>query len=206
MQGPISEYTADIVQEYKNNFPVAQIVISTWIDEKTEGIPCEVVKTELPPQTSPIVNSLNYQIVGAQIGLQKMKSAVIMKCRTDQFIHNRNIFKLFLESCTKNKIMVSRMRLHFDRYNFVINDFYQVSFKEVLMEYWNSMPLFDGSEYIKPEIYLERNYIRNIKKDMGSLSTVREKYFCIKDRYLDFKMEWEKDMKFEKYSTHYRNH
>lgn len=204
MQGPISEWTADIVQEYKNNFPTAQIVISTWINEKTDNIPCEIVKTELPPKTSPYMTSANYQIVGAQIGLQKMNSAIIMKCRTDQFIHNRNVFKLFLESCTKNKIMLSAPLVRFDKRDYYLGDSYQVAFKEILQEYWNSMPLSDGSENIIPEIYFTRNYVKNIKKYNGSWPNAREKYFCIKDAYLDFKLEFEKDMKFEQYSKYYQ--
>lgn len=204
MQGQISEWTKDIVQEYKNNFPTAQIVISTWIGEKTDKIPCEIVKTELPSLTNPYRNNTNYQIVGTQKGLQKMKSKIIMKCRTDQFIHNHNIFKLFLESCTKDKIMTSVPQHRFDKREYIVIDYYQIAFKEVLMEYWNLMPFFSFSENIMPEIHLTKNYIHNIKKDMGSWSTVKKKYFCNKDQHLDFKMEWEKDMKFESYSKHYR--
>ncbi len=204
MQGAISEWTADIIQEYKNNFPTAEIVLSTWIGEKTEGIPCEIVKTELPLQTDPYRNNINYQIVGTRMGLQKMKSKIIMKCRPNQFIHNHNIFKLFLKSCIKDKIMTSVPQHRFDKREFIVSDYYQIAFKEVLVEYWNSMPLFNGLENIIPEIYLTKNYIQNIKKDMGSWSTVRKKYFCHKDQHLDFKMEWEKDMKSEQYSKHYR--
>lgn len=199
MQGRISDWTTDIVQEYKNNFPNAQIIISTWNGENTANIPCEIIKTQLPPKTSPHTSTVNYQIVGVQTGLQKMKSSVIMKCRTDQFIHNRNIFKLFLESCTKKKIMVIRNEIDFYKRDYVINDLCQIAYKEVLMEYWNSMPLYDGSYGITPEIYLTRNYIRNIKKDAESWLTVREKYFCFKDGDLDFKIEWEKYIKFEQY-------
>lgn len=204
MQGQISEWTPKIIQEYKSNFPTAQIVISTWIGEKIDKIPCEIIKTRLPSKTYPYHNNINYQIVGTQNGLKKMKSEVIMKCRTDQFIHNRNIFKTFFEDCKKNQIMTSVPQHHFDKREYIVNDYYQVAFKEILEEYWNSMPFFDGSESIMPEIYLTKNYIQKIKKDMSSWSVVREKYFCNKDQHLDFKMEWEKDMKSEQYSKHYR--
>ena len=205
MQGGIWEWTVDIVQEYKNNFPNAEIVISTWNDEKTEDIPCEIIKTQSPSETSHNPH-INHQIVGTQIGLQKMKSSIIMKCRTDQFIHNRNIFKLFLEPpCTKNKIMVSRpQRGVYKKCDYFVNDFVQIAHKEVLSEYWNSMPLYDGSYSVAAEIYLTRNYIQNIKKDEGSWPTLMEKYFCIKDEYLDWKKESAKEMKFEEFSKYYR--
>lgn len=204
MQGRISDWTIDIIQEYKNNFPNAQIIISTWEGENATNIPCEIIKTQLPTKTSPHFSTINYQIIGTQTGLKKMKSSIIMKCRTDQFIHNRNIFKLFLESCTRKKIMVMRGDIDFDKRDYLINDFCQIAYKEVLMEYWNLMPLYDGSYAISPEIYLTRNYIRNIKKDLESWLTVREKYFCIKDGDLDFKIEWEKYMKFEQYQKSYK--
>lgn len=206
LQGGVWEWTADIVQEYKNNFPDAEILLSTWNDQITDDIPCEVIKTKYPPETSPHVSHINYQIVGCQIGLKKMNSSIIMKCRTDQFIHNRNIFELFLQPpCTKNKIMVSRPQMGvYSKCDFFVNDFVQLANKEVLSEYWNSMPLYDGSYSTAVEIYLTRNYIQNIKKDVGSWHSLMEKYFCIKDEYLDWKKESLKEMKLEEYSKYYR--
>jgi len=205
MQGGISEWTADIVQEYKNNFPNAEIMISTWDDEKIDDIQCEIIKTKPPSETDYNPN-INHQIIGAQMGLQKMKSSIIMKCRTDQFIHNRNIFKLFLElPCAKNKIMVAKPQMGvYSMCDYFINDFVQIAHKELLSEYWNSMPLYDGSYSVASEIYLTRNYIQKIRKDKGSWSTIMEKYFCIKDEYLDWKKESLKEMKFEEYSKYYR--
>jgi hypothetical protein len=202
MQGRISEWTSDIIKEYENNFPNAQIIISTWINEDTSDITCEVIKTQLPKPVEPFGSTINHQIVGAQLGLEKMKSTVVMKCRTDQFIHNSNIFKLFLESCMKNKIMVMGMDKN-DKRDYLINDLCQIAYKEVLTEYWNSMPLYDGSYSISPEVYFPKNYIQNIKKDSGIWSTVKEKYYCIKDDRLDFKLEFEKYMKFESYQKTY---
>lgn len=203
MQGKIFEWTHEIIQEYKNNFPNVQIVVSTWTDENTVGIPCEVIKINVPSQTSPHTSTINHQIIGVQTGLQKMKSSIIMKCRTDMFIHNHNVFKLFLESCTKNQIMVCKNSEYLDKSDYLIDDICQIAYKEVLTEYWNSMPLFDGSYAISPEIYLTKKYIQNIKKDMRSWPTIMEKYFCVKGISLDFQIEWEKFIKFEYYQKNF---
>ena len=38
IRGKISDWTKDIVNEYKTNFPNAQIVVSTWSNENTDDI------------------------------------------------------------------------------------------------------------------------------------------------------------------------
>jgi hypothetical protein len=206
LQGGVWEWTADIVDEYQNNFPNAEILLSTWDDQITDDISCEVIKTKYPAETSPHVSHINYQIVGCRAGLKKMKSSIIMKCRTDQFIHNRNIFELFLQPpCTIDKIMVARPQMGvYNKCDFFVNDFVQLAHKDILSEYWNLMPMYDGSYSVAVEIYLTRNYLQNIKKEKGSWSTLIDKYFCIKDEYLDWKKESLKEMKLEEYSKYYR--
>ena len=105
--------------------------------------------------------------------------------------------------------MVCKIAEYMDKSDYVIDDICQISYKEVLMEYWNSMPLYDGSYAISPETYLTKNYILNIKKDVGSWPTIMEKYFCIKDGTLDFQIEWEKFIKLKYYQknfSQYLNH
>ena len=44
LQGRITSWTPSIIEEYKKHFPDSQILVSTWNDENTEGIECEIVK------------------------------------------------------------------------------------------------------------------------------------------------------------------
>ena len=44
--GIIMNWTKDIVNEYQNNFPDTQIVVSTWTNENTSDINCDVIKTD----------------------------------------------------------------------------------------------------------------------------------------------------------------
>ena len=57
-------------------------------------IDCDVVQSELPSPTYPHKNTTNHQIIGVNAGLKRINSEIILKCRTDQIIHNKNIFEL----------------------------------------------------------------------------------------------------------------
>ena len=92
IQGRVSSWTNDIVNEYKKNFPDAEIVFSAWKDEDVGGINCKVVQSEKPSPTYPHSSNINLQIIGSRAGLKAMNSEVILKCRSDIFIHNKNIF------------------------------------------------------------------------------------------------------------------
>ena len=43
LQGRITSWTPSIIEEYKKHFPDSQILVSTWNDENTEGLECEIV-------------------------------------------------------------------------------------------------------------------------------------------------------------------
>ena len=103
LQGAVSDWTKKIVEEYQQNFPDSQILLSTWNTENTTDIPCDVIKLE--PPNDPY--HINHQIIGSREGLKKINSEIIMKCRTDQFIHNKEVFQIFNSGCSKNKIMIS---------------------------------------------------------------------------------------------------
>ena len=177
LQGKISEWTSDIIREYQVNFPRAQILVSTWQNENVDDVPCQVVKSKLPSRTFPYSNTVNHQIIGTKTGLENMNCDVILKCRTDQFIHNHNIFKIFTESCPKNKIMVPGIA---EIEDYWVDDFCQIGKQEILHDYWDNLPYYDGSYPIANEVYLTKNFILKIKHDY------------IKDYDKDFQIEFEK--------------
>lgn len=191
VQGPVTEWTADIIKEYRDNFDDIEILLSTWKNEDVSEIECEILQVEPPEKTYPHQSSINLQIKGAQEGLKRINADMILKTKTDQFIHNNEIFNIFENECKDYQIMTTDLNSWRDR-DYRITDFCQLATKKVLEEYWNNMPFYDGSYAIPPEVYLTKNYVVNFKKDNKPWSEIIDNYFCIKDYYRDFKMEFEK--------------
>jgi hypothetical protein len=187
LQGAITDWSEKIVKEYQENFPNAQILYSTWKTENVKNIPCEVLQLD-EPKMVPSSFHINYQIKGALEGLKKMDADIIMKCRTDQVIHNKHIFELYEQSHSKNKIMIPNFTT-FDDIDYWASDICQVSTRETLLNYWNSIEYFDGTRLIHPEIYLTMNYILHGKKDLSPWKEVLGKYFYVKDYVKDFQAE-----------------
>mgnify|MGYP001244747826 FL=1 len=190
LQGRVSSWTNDIINEYKKNFPNAEIVFSTWKNENVDGINCKVIQSEKPSPTYPHPSNINLQIIGSREGLKAMSSEVILKCRSDIFIHNKNIFKIFKEKCSSEKIMVPDIGSY--PFEYRISDFCLLGTKKVLSDFWNSLEFYDGSYAIAPETYLTKKYIVNFKKDKRPWKEIMRKYFYITDFHLDFQIEWEK--------------
>lgn len=193
VQGRISNWTKDIIKEYKENFPDSLILLSTWNEENCGGIECEVVKSDQPRFTKPYQSNVNHQKIGALAGLEKMPCNVIMKCRTDEYIHNKKIFKIFNDFCPNEKIMIPN-RATIEFINYFASDRCQIARKENLLDFWNSIQYYDGSFSTIPEIYLVSNYIIRGKKDLRSWKDCMRDYYYIKSFKDDFQMEWEKEI------------
>ncbi len=191
IQGSITEWTPHIINEYKENFSEAEILLSTWNNENIEDINCDLIQLEKPGKTSPHESNINFQIKGAVEGLKKMESDTILKTKTNQFIHNRKIFEIFKEDCKESQIMTTELNSWHDR-DYRITDFCQLAKKEVLEDYWHNMPYYDGTFAIPPEVYLTKNYVVNFKKDTRPWSDIINEYFCLKDYFTDFDIEFEK--------------
>ena len=191
LQGAISDWTEKAVNIYKKNFPEAQILVSTWKDQNIEHLSCDVIQLEPPKQTSPFQSTINHQIIGTLEGLKKMDKEIIMKCRTDQYINNKDILKIFEKSCSKNQIMISNF-ITFENIDYWASDLCQIASKKNLLDYWNSIKFFDGTFVPQVEIYLTANYILRGKKDFNPWKEVINKYFCVKDYVKDFQIEWRK--------------
>jgi len=191
LQGPVTEWTADIVNEYKDNFEDTAILLSTWSNENVDNITCDYIQIELPEPTYPHNSTINYQILGAKRGINKIDADVILKTKTNQFIHNNQIFDIFEKNCPKHKIMTDDLISWRDR-EYRISDFCQLATKDVLEDYWDNMPYYDGNYAIAPEVYLTKNYVVNFKKDRRPWNEVINEYFFIRDYHKDFKIEFQK--------------
>ena len=190
LQGAVTDWSEKIVKEYQDNFSDAEILFSTWKTQNVENIPCNVLQLEEPESIASSFH-INHQIKGTLEGLNKMDADIIMKCRTDQVIHNKNIFQLYEKSSSKNKIMIPNF-ITFEHIDYWASDYCQISTKETLLNYWNSIPYFDGTTPTHVEIFLTANYILRGKKDLSPWKDALEKYFYVKDFVKDFQIEWMK--------------
>jgi len=59
IRGKISEWTADIVREYKAKFHNSEIIVSTWNNEKTDHMPCKIVRSVEPKIPSPHMSMID---------------------------------------------------------------------------------------------------------------------------------------------------
>tara|TARA_Y100000817_G_scaffold314698_1_gene314646 strand:+ start:14966 stop:15652 length:687 start_codon:yes stop_codon:yes gene_type:complete len=205
IRGKIMNWTKDIVNEYQNNFPDTQIVVSTWTNENTSDINCDVIKTDEISMPSPHRSSINHQVTLAKNGLKKISSEIIMVCRSDQFIHNKNIFEIFKNKCPEKKILVSSFPAFVQgtpqdyRYTYSINDMCQIGKSNLIHNFWDHVPEFDGSKSISVARTIVKNYVVTINKDDRDWAAAKNDYFYERDYYRDLKIEWQRPIEFTSY-------
>ena len=62
IQGKISYWTKHIIEFYQKKIPDAEILLSTWINEKIDDIACDVIQIEHPKQKK-IISSTNVNFI-----------------------------------------------------------------------------------------------------------------------------------------------
>ena len=203
LQGKVFDWTRDIINEYHHNFPTAEIVLSTWENEPTQNISCKVIKNKLPFIPESHKNTVNYQIVGCQEGLKNLETDIIMKCRSDQFIHNKKIFELFQDSCPSDKIMICDFGTAIRKTDYRTSDFCQIGYRSILLDFWKDIPLYTGIPWEEAAKYLTKHYVLKIKNDNDPWELTLRKYFYVKSFHDDFHIEWEKLNNFDNYKNTY---
>jgi hypothetical protein len=209
MTGLVMNSTKYIIQEYKIKFPFSKILLVTWTSENVEGLDCEVLQIEKPSwlkqseSNSPYQFPLNIQILQVTNGLKNIDCDIVMRCRSDQFIHNSNIFDIYFENCGKEKIMIPRSQYKEDEFQII--DYCMIARKEVMNDFWNNQPFFDGSYYTSVEEYIVKNYIQKFNKDFRPWSEVKTEYFFEQDYDKIFQIEWEKLVMLDEYQVKFRN-
>lgn len=205
MQGRVSDWTRPIIKEYQINFPESEIILQTF-SEDISNIPCNVIQSITPEPTYPFQSTTNFQVIGSQEGLKNMNADIIMKCRSDLFVHNPNIFNIFLEENMHEKIMYAEFDLKKEEQEYWIADFCQLSSRKTLLEFWNNMPLDDGKAKVDIEIWLTKNYVLKTKKDSRSWNSIKQEYFIPKGYHDVFEIEWEKVVKYKHYQDDLLRH
>lgn len=189
LQGLVNEYTRNIIDEYYSIFPDVEIILSTWNSENTDDISCKIIKSDSPNMSEPHRKTHNHQIIGTLAGLNNIDADIVLKCRTEQIIHNPQIFKLYENSCPPNKIMVPDLGTY-ENIEYRTSDFCQIASLKLLLDFWNSIPPYDGSFAIDGGAYFTTNYIKNAKKDKNPWKSIIHKYFLVKSYHSDFQIEW----------------
>jgi hypothetical protein len=205
LQGRVSEWTRSIIKEYQINFPESEILLQTFSKDISD-ISCKVIQSKNPKPTSPFQGTTNFQVKGSQEGLKNMNADVVMKCRSDLFVHNSNIFEIFFKENTLEKIMYAEFDLKKEEQEYWIADFIQLSSRKTLLEFWNNTPFDDGKAKIDIEPWLTRNYLLNTKKDSREWDSIKQEYFIPKGYHDVFEIEWEKVVKFKHYQEDLLRH
>jgi len=198
LQGRVSDWTRSIIEEYQINYPESEILLQTFSDD-ISNIPCNVVQSISPESTYPFQSTINYQVKGSQEGLKNMNADLIMKCRSDFFVHNPDIFNIFLGENTHEKIMYAEFDLKKEELDYWVADFSQVSYRETLLEFWNNMPFDDGRTNVDTEIWLVKNYVLKTKKNSRPWNSIKQDYFIPKGYHDVFQIEFEKFTKYKHY-------
>lgn len=205
LQGRVSEWTKSIIKEYQINFPESEILLQTFSKDISD-ITCNVIQSTDPEPTSPFQGTTNFQVKGSQEGLKNMNADIVMKCRSDLFVHNSNIFEVFFNENKLEKIMYAEFDLKKEKQEYWIADFIQLSSRKTLLEFWNNTPFDDGKAKIDIEPWLTRNYLLNTKKDSREWNSIKSEYFIPKGYHDVFEIEWEKVVKFKHYQEDLLRH
>ena len=195
LHGLVHESTKDIVGEYESNFPEAEILFCTWKSQDVKDISCKIIQIDYPSflkKPDEYVNrhafAINIQILQAREGLKHTNVDVVLRSRSDLFIHNKDIFEIFSKECDERKILVPFI---YEPDEF-IPDYFQIAHKSVLETYWNSQEFHDDDpEYITQEEYTTKNYLRHFD-EIDDWKKLRKKYFFEADWKKICKCEWMK--------------
>jgi len=88
VQGPVARGgpagTDRACASIRAHFPGAEIVLSTWRDQDTDGLDVdEVVRSEDPGTVGPLMSNVNRQLVSSLAGLRAASRRLAVKTRTD---------------------------------------------------------------------------------------------------------------------------
>ena len=193
LHGLVHESTKDIVSEYEKNFPDADILFFTWKSQNVKDISCRIIQIDYPSflkKPDEYLNrhafAINIQIFQAREVLKHTNAHIVLRSRSDLFIHNKDIFEIFDKRCGEQKILVPFI---YEPDEFNIPDYFQIAHKSILETYWNSQDFHnDDPEYITQEEYTTKNYLKHFD-ETGDWGNIRKKYF--------FEADWEKICKCE---------
>lgn len=134
----------------RQNFPDAEIILSTWEGENLTGIVVDkIITSELPesfPDINKSVRNFNRQLLSTKRGLEQATRKYILKTRTDLIFTSSNFSEIAPSrhgSLFKNPITMPSMvfRNHTKiPFLFHPSDVVQFGLKEDILDLWNIQP------------------------------------------------------------------
>ena len=217
IQGPIitaNEFTYETTKLYKQHFPNAIVILSTWSQEKQilislfENLGIHILLNKKPDYAG--VSNINLQIVSSKSGIKKAKELgveYVIKTRTDQRIYAPNVesflFKIIstfpLEpSVVKQKKRIVGLSLNTFKYRmYGLSDMFTYGHIDDMLLFWN-IPLD-----------LRAFDIKVIEKANKSLRCFAQWRICevfLTTEFLknvDFKLEWTLEDSWKAFSNHF---
>ncbi len=85
MQGPVTKWTAEYINEYKKFKRVKEVILSTWIDQDVEKCNADITLQSQYPIYAGMGNR-NLQITSSIKGVREANYKYVLKVRTDMFL------------------------------------------------------------------------------------------------------------------------
>lgn len=118
VQGPIYETTDETINNLREFFPDAEIIVSTWEGSDYKNDKADIITESKDPGGHPlwdepvILNACNRQIVSTVAGLNKATRKYAMKIRSDMYFKHTNFLRhwgKYNKRCDKYKILDDRI-------------------------------------------------------------------------------------------------
>ena len=200
IQGPIFENTLPGIKFLRGQFPNAQIIISTWSNQKIDKNLLESLNIQLLmnnyPKASGILNS-NFQLTAVKNSLNLLKENIsfVSKIRTD-YIPTK-LLNGFDFVKKMDKILLNKNRLWsvdintFANIPFSIGDILQIADIKTFKKFWGSSELIETDvsheafnkassddlinktyELNPPEVMFAKNYLKYLGIDVNKNPTI----------------------------------
>ena len=199
LQGPMYDYTGDVIKHYAQLDFIENIIVSTWENDK---IYCF---TSYHPKAKYIFNkdvvvpgicNVNRQLKSSLEGIKKAKNDYVIKARTDQFweldtmnsmyeffekYKETDIYRLDDKTKPFNKIFVEG---HVQIWNFGVNDRLFWGHKSDLIDLFDIQPYLaeyigkwgDYTKHLRPEQYIALQYYAKFDKRIQNMLFNMESY------------------------------
>jgi hypothetical protein len=218
MQGPIikkNNFTYETLKLYKSNFPNSIVIFSTWegINSSDANIirdlGVDLILNKYPKAFGP--GNINLQIVSTSVAIKQAKdlgAKYVLKCRSDQRIYNKNIFKYLLSlldqfpvkfdsNFIQKKRIIGASMNTFKYRMYGMTDMLNFGQIDDMLNYWDAN--LDTRENIKEEI--TKSHIHPYDFAKYNVCEVYLTTLFLKKNGVD--INWTLDDSLEKYAKHF---
>lgn len=138
----------------KEKLPNAELILSTWIGENTEGIQYDVLVVSHDPGAN--MNNVNRQICSRTAGIHKASRKYVLAMRSESYIDNLNFLSYFdkynsfsdegFRFVDKRIVIPAAVPAHRNNEWFHMGDWYFFGQKEDMIKFWD-LPYMNDDEH-----------------------------------------------------------